>query len=154
VRVEFYKPSEKRGLCAWEARRGKRTVVPGTVMGVGTSLPHDLAQYVIEAATRYRHGFWGLLEMGATFKTTGRKRTRPGRAVIAAHRAELIGSEGLAGEHLTRWAKGESTPVTQALTTALEQWRDLAVGDRLVFEWPSPMGAIRRADRVTSCSRR
>ena len=53
-------------------------------MGVGRSLPHDLAQYVIEAATGYTHGFWGLLALGATYKTTGRKITKPGRAVIVA----------------------------------------------------------------------
>ena len=154
MRVEFHKPSEKRRLCAWEAYRGNRTIVPGSTMGVGESIPHDLAQYVIEAATGYQHGFWGLVALGATFKSTGRKRTKPGRAVIAEHRAELIESEALAGEHLTSWAKGESTPVTDALTTAFEQWRELELGDRLVFEWPSPTGVIRRAEGVSSCSRR
>jgi hypothetical protein len=142
MRVEFYKPSEKHALCAWQAVRGKRTVVPGTVMAGGASVPHDLAQYVIEAATGYANGFWGLLARGATYKSTGRKVTKPGRALIVAHRAELAASEALAGEHLQRWRAGSVTPVTQALDRALEQWRALAPAERLVFEWPSPHGVV------------
>jgi hypothetical protein len=144
VRVEFYKPSEKRRACAWQATRGKRTVVPGSFMAVGNSIPHDLGQYVIEAATGYRLGFWGLLAKGATFKSTGRKLTKPGRAVIAEHRQELIDSEKLAGEHLARWHKQERTPVTEALTAALQQWQQLQLGERLVFEWPAPTGTVVR----------
>lgn len=142
MRVEFYKPSEKRRLCAWEATRGKRTVVPGSVMGVGVSIPHDLAQYVIEAAVGYEWGFWGLLAKGATFKSTGRKITKPGRAVIVEHRTELVESERLAGEHLARWRRGEATPVTSALTVAFEQWRALTLENRLVYQWPAPTGKI------------
>lgn len=100
--VSFHPPSEKRRLCAWEARCGERTIVPATVTGVGSSIPHDLAQGVIEAATGYQRGFWSLIALGATFKSTGRK--RPGRTVIAEHRADLVESEALAGEHLTCWA--------------------------------------------------
>ena len=148
MRVEFFKPSEKRPGCAWVAFRGKRSVVPGTHMGVGRSLPHDLAQYVIEAATGYTHGFWGLLALGATYKTTGRKITKPGRAVIVAHRAELVASEVLAGEHLHLWAAGRVTPVTEAVDAAFRQWRALATDERLVYEWPSPHGRIVAAVRA------
>ena len=148
MRVEFFKPSEKRPGCAWVAFRGKRSVVPGTHMGVGRSLPHDLAQYVIEAATGYTHGFWGLLALGATYKTTGRKITKPGRAVIVAHRAELGASEVLAGEHLHHWAAGRVTPVTEALDAAFRQWRALATDERLVYEWPSLHGRIVAALRA------
>ena len=145
MRVEFFKPNEKRRLCAWEATRGKRTVVPGTVMAAGASIPHDLAQYVIEAATGYEHGFWGLVADGATFKSTGRKRTKPGRAVIAEHLDKLAGSEWLAAEHLATWHRGETTEVTAALSGALAQWEALALGDRLVFEWPGATGTVVRA---------
>jgi hypothetical protein len=148
VRVAFFKPSEKRPLCGWEAVRGKRTVVPGTAMAGGGSLPHDLAQYVIEAATAYPHGFWGLLSQGATYKSTGRKVTKPGRALIVAHRAELDGSEVLAGRHLELWKAGVSTPVTAALDAALEQWSALTLGERLVYEWPSPHGRIEERSAV------
>jgi hypothetical protein len=155
MRVEFFKPSEKHALCAWEAFRGKRTVVPGTVMAAGASLAHDLAQYVIEAATRYENGFWGLLARGATFKSTGRKVTKPGRALIVAHRAELASAEALAGEHLHRWAAGAATPVTRALDEALGQWRELAPAERFVFEWPSPDGrvTVRRPHPASAHSR-
>jgi hypothetical protein len=148
VRVEFFKPTEKRAGCAWVAFRGKRSVVPGTHMAVGRSLPHDLAQYVIEAATGYQHGFWGLLALGATYKTTGRKVTKPGRAVIVAHRTQLVASEVLAGEHLHHWATGRVTPVTEALHAAFEQWRALSMAERLEFEWPSPHGRIVAAVRA------
>jgi hypothetical protein len=62
-------------------------------MARGKGIPHDLAQYVIEAATGYREGFWDLLSKGATFNSTGRRRTKPGRALIADNRNELAGAE-------------------------------------------------------------
>jgi hypothetical protein len=143
VRVEFFKAeSHGRQLAAWQATRGKRTRVPGTVMAENKGIPHDLAQYVIEAATGYGNGFWELVSKGATFKSTGRKRTKPGRAVIAEHRAELAGSENLAGFHLERWKAGDTSPVSEALSRASDQWTVLSAGERLVFDWPSPVGEI------------
>src|SRR5262249_45553557 len=118
-------------------------------MGYGRDLPHDLVQYVIEAATGYERGFWGLVAMGATFKSPGRRRTRPGRAVIAEHRPELREAETLAHAETTRWRAGVQSPVTDALDRASGQWRSLTVGDRLVFEWPSPPGVIERAVTAT-----
>ena len=89
------------------------------VMGLGRGvISHDLAQYVIEAATGYRNGFWGLLSQGATFKSTGRRRTKPGRAVIAEHRQDLLASEHLAGAYLAAWKAGTAGPVTAALDRA------------------------------------
>jgi len=110
--------------------------------GTGESLPHDLAQYVIEASTGYQHGFWDLVAHGATFKSTGRRRTKPGRAIIAAHRDELAGAERLAGLHLALWNARTSSPVTENLDRALAQWRQLRRGQRIVFAWPSPRGAV------------
>jgi hypothetical protein len=111
-------------------------------MAAGKGLPHDLAQYVIEAATGYRGGFWGLVSKGATFKSTGRRRTKPGRAVIAEHRSELAGAERLAGEHLQRWTAGEKSSVTDALNRALAQWRELSMAECLGFDWPSASGVV------------
>ena len=111
-------------------------------MARGKGIPHDLAQYVIEAATGYRGGFWELVSKGATFKSTGRKRTKPGRAVIAAHRDELAGAERLAGEHMQRWQVGERTPITEALGRALGQWDEMSLHECLVFEWPSAHGDV------------
>jgi hypothetical protein len=51
VQVDFYRDDESR-VSGWEAVRGKRTRIPGSVMGLGRGvISHDLAQYVIEAAT-------------------------------------------------------------------------------------------------------
>jgi len=143
VRVEFYKvESHGRPLAAWDATRGKRIKVPGTIMASGKVIPHDLAQYVIEAATGYRDGFWGLVSKGATFKSTGRRRTKPGRALIAEHRDELAGSERLAGEHMQRWQAGERSVVTDALTRARDQWNGLSFRQGLTFDWPSTNGVV------------
>jgi hypothetical protein len=152
VRVVFTKIEDKgRRMCQWDAVRTKGIRVPGTLMGAGgTDLPHDLNQYVIEAATGYRNGFWGLVAKGATFKTTGRKRTKPGRAVIAEHRDELLESEQLAARHSTAWRAGEKTPVTESLDRALAQWTALRPGEELRFEWPSPVGTVEPSDARTA----
>jgi hypothetical protein len=142
VRVEFRVEDARKRICRWDAVRGKRTRVPGTVMGYGNGPPHDLVQYVVEAATNYQNGFWGLVASGATFKSTGRRRTKPGRALIATHRAELAGSEVLAGTHVADWKRGKQTHVTAALNRALQQWQSLGANEALVFDWPSPTGRI------------
>ena len=143
MRVEFYQLGKQGRRCAaWEATRGKRTKVPGTVMAAGMGIPHDLAQYVIEASTGYRNGFWELVAKGATFKSTGRPRTKPGRAVIAGHRDTLMGAEHLAGHHLAEWKTQRPSRVTDALNQALTQWRELSPQQRLVFEWPSAVGSV------------
>ena len=143
VRVEFYKRDNKhRVVAGWDATRNKRTRVPGAVMAAGKSIPHDLAQYVIEASAGYHNGFWDLVAHGATFKSTGRRRTKPGRAVIAAHRDELAGAEKLAGLHLALWRAGRPSAVTDNLDRALAQWNVLVPGQLLVFTWPSPHGTI------------
>ncbi len=134
--------SHGRPQSAWQATRGKRTKIPGTVMAGGKGIPHDLAQYVIEAATGHRGGFWDLVSKGATFKSTGRRRTKPGRAVIAEHRDELAGAERLAGEQLQRWDAGETSPVSAALSRALDQWGALSLRACLIFEWPSASGTV------------
>jgi hypothetical protein len=144
MRVVFFIHDERKRICGWTALRGERTQLPGALMGYGNGVPHDLVQYIIEAATRCEYGFWGLVAIGATFQSTGRRRTKPGRAVIAAHRRDLQASEHLANTHVAQWRAGMQTPVTAALDLAQEQWDMLAVGDTLVFEWPSPHGRIER----------
>jgi hypothetical protein len=143
VRVEFWKYAEKgRRGCGWDAYVGKRTHVPGAFMAYGEDVPHDVGQYVVEAATGFRGGFWDLLSRGATFKSTGRRRTRPGRAIIAKNRDTLKESEQLAARHYSARASGETTPVVEALDAAHAQWRRLQPGERLTFEWPSPVGQV------------
>jgi hypothetical protein len=145
LRVEFSKlDNHGRGACRWDAVRSPRTRIPGTTMALTKDIPHDVAQYVIEAATAYPDGFWGLLSLGATFKSTGRKRTKPGRAVIAAHRPQLARAEELAGLHMALWRARRPGPVTDALDQAAAQWQALAGAERLVFDWPSAGGRIER----------
>jgi hypothetical protein len=115
--------------------------VPGSYMAAGAGLPHDLAQYVVEAAVGYDNGFWGLVSRGATFRSTGRKRTKPGRALIAANRDALDESEQLAAVHLAAWHRGDATVVTSMLQRAFEQWSSMGDGDTLIFEWPAPSGS-------------
>jgi hypothetical protein len=137
VLVTFRKLVEQR-LASWEAVRGKRTRVPGTAMALGRGdLPHDLIQLVVESALRIEHGFWGCVADGATFKSLGRKRTRPGRAVIASHRADLDRGERLVGEHVGAWRAGAPTPAATALGEMERLWRALPDGGTIVVEWPS-----------------
>jgi hypothetical protein len=150
VQVAFFIHDPEKRIVGWEANLGERRRVPGTLMGGARpdQLPHDLLQYLVEAATRYEHGFWDLVAKGATFRNTGRRRTKPGRAVIARHRAELSASEHLANFHTAAWRAGRRTPVTDALNQARQQWAAMSFGDRLVFEWPSTHGQIDHAEFV------
>jgi hypothetical protein len=139
--VEFWKVEQNGRLhCGWDAYTGKRTHVPGAFMAVGTTIPHDLAQWVIDAAAGCSDGFWGLIARGATFKSTGRRRTRPGRSVIAESRDALRAAESIVGAHYGAWLRGDTTPTTALVEVAADQWRSMHEGDRLVFEWPSPRG--------------
>jgi hypothetical protein len=150
MQVRFFIADERKRVSSWTAVRAKRTRVPGSFMAYGDDVPHDLVQYVVEAATGYENGFWGLVARGATFKSTGRRRTKPGRALIAAHRRELAGSEQLAQQHVAEWRSGLDTGVAQRLRAAEEQWRSLEPGDEIVFEWPSPAGHVERSRQEAS----
>ncbi len=134
-----------RAICYWEAVRAKRIRVPGTAMAAGKGLPHDLVQYVVEAASGIDNGFWGCVAKGATFRSTGRRRTKPGRAVIHQRRDDLDASEKVANDQYAAWQRGERTAVAGLLDAALAQWRELGPDDALVFAWPSPRGDIRSA---------
>ena len=150
MEVSFWRDDEAR-VSGWDAVRGRRTRVPGSVMALGRGvISHDLAQYVIEAATRYEHGFWGLVARGATFQSTGRRRTKPGRALIATHRTELLASERLAGAHLAAWERGDESPVSAALSAASAQFQALGPGERLVFSWPSCSGRLQGSSSATA----
>lgn len=142
MNVRFTKHNKNgRVACSWVARRG-RTVIPGPYMPAGKDLPHDLGQYVVEAATGTANGFWGLIDQGATFKSTGRKATKPGRAIIRAHRDDLDGAEIVANVHLAAWRNGEVTEATPLLDDALRQWSALAPDSSIEFDWPSPIGRV------------
>jgi hypothetical protein len=137
VRVTFRKLIEDR-VSTWDAVRGRRTLVPGTTMALGRGgLPHDLVQMVVEASVGIDRGFWGSVAAGATFKSTGRKRTRPGRAVIVANRQAIAATEGVVAEHLFRWEHGIPTPAAAHFEEMSRCWRSLGDGGRLTIEWPT-----------------
>ena len=145
MRVEFWRDDEAR-VSGWDVYLPGRRPVRGGVMALGRGLTsHDLTQFVIEAATGYDHGFWGLISQGATFRTMHKVVTKPGRAVIVRHRRSLEDSEHLAGVHVGDWRSGLRTPVTLLLTRAAQQFQALGPADRLVFEWPSAHGRIARS---------
>jgi hypothetical protein len=116
-------------------------------MAASKGIPHDLVQYVIEAATGYWNGFWDLVSQGATFRSTGRRRTKPGREVIAKHRAELAGAEKLAGTLLAHWRTGDVSTGSQALSGRSTSGASCRPAERLVYTWPSATGTVVNADR-------
>lgn len=137
VRVTFRKLIEKR-VTTWDAVRGKRTHVPGTTMALGRGdVPHDLVQMIVEGALGITDGFWGSIAAGATFNSTGRKRTRPGRAVIAANRDSIRATEHIVGEHHRRWRAGEPTPAARHFDDVASRWADLDDGEGLIVDWPT-----------------
>jgi hypothetical protein len=144
MQVAFYKVDNGR-LCAWVAAPPKRKRFQGTTMASGRDLPHDLAQFVVEDVLGLRHGFWGLLANGATFKSVaGRRRTQPGRQLIQVHRAALNATEHIVNAHVTAWRMGASTPAAPALDAIYARWKALPVGEELSLDW-----SIHRIGRVT-----
>ena len=103
-------------------------------MAAGAGLPHDLAQYVVEATFGVTTGFWGLVARGATFKSTGRRITKPGRALVVAHRASLDAAERLAGEHVVPMARG---PADGGRGTAVRRAGRLAAARARRQAWSS-----------------
>ena len=135
MQVAFYKVDDGR-LCAWVAASPKRKRFQGTTMASGRDLPHDLAQFVVEATLGLHHGFWGLLANGATFKSVvGRRRTQPGRQLIRLHSEALIATEHLVNAHVAAWRKGASTPAGPALDAMYARWKALPVGEELRVDW-------------------
>ena len=137
MRITFTKHVEQR-LSSWTAVRGKRTRVPGTAMALGRGgMPHDLEQLVVEATVGLEHGFWGSVAEGATFRSLGRKRTKPGRDVIRRHRIEIELGEHIVHDHVDRWRAGKPTPCAERLDEFDARWR--ALGDRESFTvvWPT-----------------
>lgn len=135
MQVAFYKVDNGR-LCAWVAAPPKRRSFQGTTMASGRDLPHDLAQFVVEATLGIQNGFWGLLASGATFKSVpGRRRTQPGQQIVRAHREALNATEHLVNAHVAAWRAGVSTPAGPALDAMLVRWRALPVEEQLRLDW-------------------
>ncbi len=136
------------GQCYWEAVRAKRARVPGSHMGGYVregALPHDLAQFVVEAGLRLRYGFWGLVADGATFQSLGKRRTREGRAVIRAHRDELNAAEALVNAEIEVLEAGGPSAVKEEFDRIARQWAALPEGGTLELVWPTLADDRRRS---------
>jgi hypothetical protein len=138
MKVMFSKSDDGR-LCTWRAELPKHRQLQGSTMGTRaarTDLPHDLAQFVVEVTLGLEEGFWNLVANGATFKSLGRRQTKPGRQLIADHRTGLNEVEKVVNAHVAAWRDGDPTPVGPALEAMLARWRALPTGEELVVEWP------------------
>jgi hypothetical protein len=136
VLVHFWRIEDNR-FTRWEADRGHRRIVPGTPWkDGGARLPHDLAGMVIEVELGLAGGFWSCVAAGATFKSLGRKVTKPGRQVIREHRAQLDEAEHAVHAVIGAWQSGVPTPVTDALERVASTWATVDAHSRLTISWP------------------
>lgn len=148
MRVVFRKM--KRDLCVWEAHPPRRRPVSG-VGGPGRrGLPHDLLQFLVEREMDHAYGFWGCLGAGATFRSLewgGRRRTPQGRAIIAAHVAELDAAEHEADAQAQAWREGRVTPMTALFDEMEARWVALPEGSEIELDFPlrgrHPRGRVR-----------
>ena len=151
MRIHFQKPPEGQTWAAWVVDRGHRRIVRG---GMGWAphwrLTHDLAGYAVERSLGLTSGFWHCIADGATFASTDRKRTRPGRAVIASRRAELEAHDRLTHGHWERWERGGPTPAAPLLDEVAAEWARLPPGEWMTVEWDLPQRDGRRHVRTRS----
>jgi hypothetical protein len=105
MKVTFSKSDGDR-LCTWRTEPPRRRPFQGSAMASHAGhidLPHDLAQFVVEASLGLEHGFWNLVANGATFKSIGRRRTRLGRQLIGTYRGGLNAAESAGNAHVQAW---------------------------------------------------
>jgi hypothetical protein len=122
--------------CRVTARRAVGKPFPVSCMGGATRLPHDLATFVVERELGVRGGFFNLTAHGAIFRSSKRPFTRPGRQLIAEHRAELDAAETLVNAEQDAWRAGRPTPVAAVLDEADRAWAALPAGAALELTWP------------------
>ena len=67
---------------------------------------------------------------------TDQRVTRPGRALIAEHRAALNAAESLGNAHHTLWMEGKPTPVSPIFNRLAELWRAVPDEGTLTVRWP------------------
>ena len=139
------------GRCRVEAWRRIGKPFPVSTMGGATGLPHDLVTFVVERELGLDGGFFNLTAHGAIFRSSRRRFTKPGRALIVAHRADLDEAERTVNTPASAWRDGRHTPANAALDAAAAAWSDLAVGESFELVWttlPLPGSAARRSVRA------
>jgi hypothetical protein len=101
----------------------------------------------VQHAGGVRYGFWGLVADGATFASMRKRRTRPGRAVIATHRAELDATEARVHAEAHVLESGGASPLRAEWNAMVARWAALPVGWTLELEWPLPSRPPASGDR-------
>jgi len=141
--ITFHKVSEPRPHAWWEARHRTGGTIRGGYMPIGRGvIPHDLAHFATEAHLGLEDGFWGLLARGATFRRgTDRRRTRPGRALVAENRTGLHTAEQLGNFHHSLWAAGKPTPVAATFDRLAGEWSAVPDNGTLTVTWPAELRA-------------
>ena len=139
------------GWCRVEAWRRTGKPFPVSTMGGATGLPHDLVTFVVERELGLDGGFFNLTAHGAIFRSSRRRFTKPGRALIVAHRADLDEAERAVNTTAYAWRDGRPNPANAALDAAAVAWSGLAVGGSIELVWttrPLPGSAARRSVRA------
>jgi hypothetical protein len=131
--VRFEKTSTNQ--CVVTAWARDRKPFPVSHMAGASRMPHDLATFVIEQNLSIAGGFFNLVAHGAVFRSSGRRITRPGRALIVANRAALADAERRVNEVQSSWGRQLPTPAGSALSDADERWRALDRGGRFECAW-------------------
>ena len=131
--VRFEKTSTNQCLVTAWAR--DRKPFPVSHMAGASRIPHDLATFVIEQQLSLAGGFFNLVAHGAVFRSSGRRITRPGRAVIVANRAALDEAERAVNEVQSQWEANLPTRSGLCLTEADERWRALDPGAGFELAW-------------------
>jgi hypothetical protein len=135
-------------MCGWAVlgEHGRRAGFKG---GYGTNgrtgLGHDMTQFAVEGALGLRHGFWGCLAEGASFRSIKRRPpTKRGVETVRRHVPELDDAEMLALRHVDEWQRGDDGPVSRALADLHRRWQAVPPGGHLDLEWPPEPVAARQ----------
>ena len=146
--VRFEKTTHNQ--CVVTARARDRKPFAVSHMAGTMRMPHDLAAFVVERELAIAGGFFNLVAHGAIFRSSGRRPTRPGRAIIVANRAALDEAERTVHHHQELWGANLPTPVGAALTDADRRWQTLPEGEAFELAWtrlPLPVRPAGCADR-------
>jgi hypothetical protein len=110
-----------------------------------------LATFVIERNLSTPGGFFNLVAHGAVFRSSGRRITRSGRALIVANRAALEDAERTVNHVQSLWDRRLPSPAGPDLTEADDRWRALDLGRFFELAWyrlPLPARPAARRDRA------
>jgi hypothetical protein len=134
--------------CVVTAWARDRKPFPVSHMAGASRMPHDLATFVVEQNLSIAGGFFNLVAHGAVFRSSGRRLTRPGRALIIANRTALEDAERRVHQEQSLWDRHLPTPAGPTLTDADDRWRALDPGGCVEFPWKRLPLPARPAARI------